>query len=373
MTRFLPRRCPTATLLLLVFGLGVAGAQGPRRDVGRNIPLPAIATEIPTGPTASANDVTDENLITVDVVVRDASGQPLRGLLQEQIKLFVDGTEQPISSFQEVGGPVTATVIIEFSALLNRSVFDESIIAEDRSLVPAEGFIRSLRTEDWAAIVGYDRRPWIDAEFTQNKALLIDRIRDQRLSTLTQLSTAFYDAVYLTLDRMKSIEGTKAIVLFSSGWDTSSDNNYGELLKIANASDTTIYSFGMSEEALLFIEARQDQEQAGIKSGPLDDVFSPDPLRRLPTRAQLLQARAALRSLADVTGGTSFFPVTANQYSGMLNAIDIHLRSRYRLGFLPGDLQARDDLREIRLELAPESEVPDPDSVTFQHKKGFDF
>ena len=57
----------------------------------------------------------------------------------------------------------------------------------------------------------------------------------------------------------------------------------------------------------------------------------------------------------------------------MLNAIDIHLRSRYRLGFLPGDLQATDDLREITVELAPESEVPDPDSVTFQHKKGFYF
>ena len=101
MTRFLPRRCPTATLLLLVFGLGVAGAQGPRRDVGRNIPLPAIATEVPNGPTASANDVTDENLITVDVVVTDASGQPLRGLQQEQIKLFVDGTEHRFRVFRK--------------------------------------------------------------------------------------------------------------------------------------------------------------------------------------------------------------------------------------------------------------------------------
>jgi VWFA-related protein len=279
--------------------------------------------------------------------------------------------EQPIESFEEVDGPVTAGVVIEFSALLNRSAFDQPIIPEDRSLAPAAAFIRSLRAEDWAALVGYDGRPWIEAEFTRNKGLLVDRIRERRRSTVDQVASAFYDAVYLTLDRMKSMQGTKAIVLFSSGWDTSSRRNYGELLDIANASDTTIYSVGMSEEALLFIEAQQDQQRA--RSGPLDEVFFPDPRRNLSARSQLLPARAALRSLADATGGTSFFPVTENQYDEMLDGIDVHLRSRYRLGFLPRDLQTTDELREISVELAPGSEVPYPDSVTFQHKKGFYF
>jgi len=362
-----------ATFILLVFGLGVAGAQGPRRDIGRNIPLPASAPEVPASPEAPPNEDADENFVTIEVVVTDANHRPLRGLLEDQFTLLVDGVEQPIESFEEVDGPVTAAVVIEFGALLNRSAFDQFVIPEDRSLAPAAGFIQSLRAQDWAALVGYDGRPWIEAEFTRNKSLLVDRIRERRLSTVDQAASAFYDAVYLTLDRMKSMRGTKAIVLFSSGWDTSSRRNYGELLDIANASDTTIYSVGMSEEALLFIEAQQDQQQAQAGSGPLGEVFFPDPLRNLPTRSQLLQARAALRSLADATGGTSFFPVTENQYDEILDGIDVHLRSRYRLGFLPRDLQATDELREISVELAPGSEVPDPDSVTFQHKKGFYF
>ena len=373
MTRLLPRGWPTVTVLLLVFGLGIAGAQGPRRDIGRNIPLPASAPEVRASPEAPLNENANESLITIEIVATDSNHRPLRGLLEDQFTLLVDGEAQTIESFEEVDGPVTAAVVIEFSALLNRSAFDRSIIPEDRSLAPAAGFIQSLRAEDWAALVGYDGRPWIDAEFTRNKGLLVDRIRERRLSTTNQLASAFYDAVYLTLDRMKSISGTKAMVLFSSGWDTGSRNNYGELLDIANASDTTIYSVGMSEEALLFIEARQDQQQAQTRSGPLGEVFFPDPLRNLPTRGQLLQARAALRSLADASGGTSFFPVTENQYDEMLEGIDVHLRSRYRLGFLPRNLQASDELREISVELAPGSEVPDPDSVTFQHKKGFYF
>ena len=358
----LARWWPAATFTLLVFGLGVAGAQGPRRDIGRNIPLPEVT------PVAPVSEDSRADLVTLDVVVTTADGRPISGLTQNQFRLLVDDEEQTIESFDEVDGAVNVALVIEFGALLNRSVYyDLSIIPEDRTLVPAEAFLGSLETEDWAAIVGYDGRPWIETDFTQNKAVLIDTIRDyRRRSNIDALQSAFYDAVYLTLDLMDSISGTKAILLLSSGWDRGSRNNYGELMDIANASDTAIYGVGMSEEALLFLESQMDRQ-------PFDSNGFPDPIRDLPNRSELLQARNALVQLSEATGGASFFPRTDNEYAGMLNGINSHLRSRYRLGFLPTGLEPSGELREFSLELTPEASIPEPDSVTFHHRKGFFF
>ena len=145
---------------------------------------------------------------------------------------------------------------------------------------------------------------------------------------------------------MDSVWGTKAIVLLSSGLDTSSEHNYGELLKIAERSDTVIYAVGMSEQALLL--ARTEN-------------------------MTINQARNSLRSVAEGTDGISFFPKVEAEYGGVLNGIDLHLRFRYRLDFVTNEVEQSGDLHEIGVEIVPGPSVPAPDSITLHHRKGFYF
>jgi len=77
-------------LFVLVIGIflvaGVTMAQGPRKDVGKNVPLPPGATDqkapakgdqqLPQVPSLSI----DVDLINFDVVVTDQSGNPISGL-----------------------------------------------------------------------------------------------------------------------------------------------------------------------------------------------------------------------------------------------------------------------------------------------------
>jgi len=54
----------------------------------------------------------------------------------------------------------------------------------------------------------------------------------------------FFDALLETLNRMRDVNGRKAIILVSSGIDTFSKANYQLVLEASRASATPIYTIG---------------------------------------------------------------------------------------------------------------------------------
>jgi len=338
-----PRRL-VALAVLIVFGAGFALAQGPRRNVGGDIPLPPLP-ERDGGADLDVDDrfalSIDIEVVNVDVVVTDRNDNPISGLVKEDFRVFVDDGEQVVTNFSPTDTPLTVVIVIEFG--------DTFTYYYDDVIGPSAGFIQSLRENDWAAIISYDIRPQIVTDFTQNQNELFNGLRSLQFPGFRE--TSLYDAVGFALERMENIEGKKAIFLLSSGIDTFSKRNYGDMLRQAESSDTMIYPVGMGQSFFLFNEDRM---------GNL-------------ARMQMLQARNALQTLARVTGGTSFFPRFEGEYPGIYETVSIHLRNQYSLGFVPRGLEDDNDLREIRIEVN-DVDVDgdgDLDELKIRHKKGF--
>src|SRR6059036_2200047 len=243
-------------LLVFIIGVflvaGISMAQGPKKDVGKNVPLPSGSTDQKAPPKSDQQPPQvpslsiDVDLISFDVVVTDQSGNPISGLEKKRFRVFDDDVEQNVTNFSPADAPLTVVVLAEFSDTFGY-YFDDVV-------GPAAGFINSLRRDDWAALVAFDIRPEILTDFTKNKAELFDGLRRMRIPAYRE--TCLYDAVYDTLQRLERVDGKKSIFLLSTGLDTISKHTYGETLRKAETSDSMIYSVGMGQLARLYFESR---------------------------------------------------------------------------------------------------------------------
>jgi len=325
--------------LLATLVAGVAVAQGPRRGIGENVPLRDEPVEIdPDRPFTLSIDV---NLTNVDVVVTTRNGDPISGLQEGDFQIFVDDVEQPITNFRPADAPLTVVLLIEFGQTF--SYFYDDVIG------PSWGFIQSLRPEDYAAIVFYDRAPQILTDFTRNRNELLSGLQSLQIPSFRE--TAIFDALDFTLDRMDGIDGKKAIFLLSGGVDTISRKNYGEILDRAGATDTVIYSVGMAQ---LFRTIYEQQ------LGALD-------------RMTLLQAENTLRQISEASGGMAFFPRFQGEYFGIYETVAAYTRYQYSLGFVPTGIEEDDELKEITVRVAPMDVDGDGDidDLRVRHKRGF--
>ena len=328
-----------AVVVLVALTAGLALGQGPRRDLGEDVPLTDDPGELnPDRPFTLSIDV---NVINVDVVVTNRNGDPISGLVREDFRIFVDDVEQPVTNFQPADAPLTVVLLLEFGQSL--SYFYDDVIG------PSWGFIQSLRPDDYAAIVYFDLNPEILTDFTRNRNELLSGL--QRLQIPSSRETALFDAVEFTLDRMDGIDGKKAIFLLSAGIDSISRANYGEILDRAGSTDTVIYSVGMAQ---LFRTIYDNQ------LGALD-------------RMTLMQAENTLRQISEASGGFAFFPRFQGEYFGIFDTVAAYTRYQYSLGFVPTGIEEDDELKEITIQVDPMDVDGDGDldDLRVRHKRGF--
>ena len=327
----------------LVLG-GLVLAQGPKKDVGVNGPLPPGISETPAtadGDKPKTALSIDVDLVTVDVVVTNRNNDPIQGLERGHFKIFDNNVEQTITNFAPTDAPLTVVILVEFG--------DTFGYYADDVVGAAAGFIGSLRDDDWGALVAYDIRPEILTDFTKDKNALFDGLRRLRIPAYRE--TVLYDAVYDTLLRLDGVDGKKAIFLLSTGLDTLSKKNYSEMLKKAEASDTVIYPVSMGQMARLYYENQFGNE----------------------TNIEFLQADNALRSLAEASGGSAFYPRFAGEYRGIYETVSNHMRNQYTLGFVPKDLKPDGKFHKIRVDVTPIDVNKDgkPDQLKARHRKGY--
>ncbi len=97
------------------------------------------------------------------------------------------------------------------------------------------GFANSLRPGDWVAVIGYDMRPTILSDFTQDRNKLNEALRRFQYPAFSESNLS--DALIDTLDRVEEIDGKVAVLLVSTGLDTFSRHTYDEALKKCKAAN----------------------------------------------------------------------------------------------------------------------------------------
>ena len=301
------------------------------------------------------------NIVNVEaVVINKKTKQIVPGLKQGNFAIFEDNIQRDITNFSTPEAPITVTVVIEYSKLGSYFGYMGSRGQEPgryEVLRPLHAFVTQVvrPPDDYVSVIAYDMRPTPITDFTNDPARL-----NHVISLLLRNRPAFseanlYDALKLALvggradsvvlenheartmeyGGMATLGGNrrKAIFLISSGIDTFSKINYDEARRITQNSGVPIYIAGTGE---MFMKLYGDD--LGATDGLLGATT--------PGRMTLLQARNALRTFAEETGG-AYFPITfEGELPSAMQTINVLMRNQYSLAYSPGP--ARDEKAKRR-------------------------
>lgn len=227
-------------------------------------------------------------LVTLNVTVLTHDGLFVPGLAKENFRVLEDGESQPVVSLGLVEAPITVVLLVEYTA-------DTSAI-QFGTLRACYGFLNTLKSEDWVAVVTFDKELHILEDLTQDKAAVRHALDTPGLPLWREAN--LFDALYDTLDRLETVKGRKYVILIASGTDLLSRKIYDQVLKrIQSAQNTVIYS--------------------------LDTT--PATLNR--------QAANEMRTFASMTGGKLYFPTSAEEYADVFQDIGIQIRNQYALSY----------------------------------------
>ena len=331
---------------------------------------PATAASQPTPEEVDEGDVVrvDTTLVTVPVSVADRQGRFIPNLKKEDFTLTENGVDQSIAYFEPADKPFTVALLLDTSASTH---FHLSEIRE-----AAIEFAKQLRPQDRVLVVSFNDEVLLLTEAT-NDLTLIESVVEVNANTGS--STRLYDAVDLTIrERLNKIKGRKAIVLFTDGVDTSSQQaDYLSTLREVEELDALIYP--IQYDTTDYLRAIQNAgtvtvvtTQSGIfgtrqssqtYNVPMNNGGAPLPGS---TKADYDRADKYLHSLADKTGGRLFQANDTKQLADAFTRIAEELRRQYTLGYYPKNANATDgDRRQIRVKVnQPNVAVKARDSYT---------
>jgi VWFA-related protein len=340
-------------------GSDVARASGPprlinakeRSDGTPNADEASPPAAQPTPEEVDENDIVrvDTTLVTVPVSVLDHDGRFVSGLKREDFTLFENDQEQSIAYFEPAEKPFTVALLLDTSASTHFHLDDikEAAIA----------FARQLRPQDRVLVVTFNSEVLLLTEATNNIGLIQDAIE---INAFTGTSTRLYDAVDLTIkERLNQIKGRKAIVLFTDGVDTASqqasyESTLGEVDELEALIypikyDTTDYLQAMQNAGTITVTTTQ-RGIFGTRTS--QQTYNANNGQQLlgATKADYDRADKYLHELADKTGGRLYEANDTKQLSAAFTRIAEELRRQYTIGYYPKSAGVEDgERRQIRV------------------------
>ncbi len=326
-------------------------AGGPQNDVGPYV-IPKKKDEPP--PPAPEKPKKIENMpdysitvnvpvVNLDVLVTTKDGQTIPGLKKENFKIMEDGQPQQIATFNQSEAPITAVLLIEFAS----TNYDFMVEALNASYA----FANTLKKDDWVAVISYDMKPYILADFTQDKRAVYAALNELRIPGFSE--TNLFDALFDTLDRTDRIEGKKYVILVSTGVDTFSKLNLDSILKkIKSTKDVTIYPISVGFAAREYCEVHHCRTRGIIPVGHMD----------------YLQADNEMKTFASLTGGRAYFPRFQGELPEIFHDIAADIRNQYSISYHPTNAKLDGTYRKLKVEL----QAPDGGPFKVRDQKGKD-
>ena len=267
-------------------------------------------------------------LVNVPVLVTTKDGQFIPNLKENNFKLLEDGVPQKISNFDISQAPITAVLLVEFASTNYYFMVD--------ALQASYTFAQTLKKDDWVAVVSYDIKPHILADFTQDKRAVYGALNQLRIPGFTE--TNMFDALYDTLDRLDSIQGRKYVILISTGVDTFSKLNLDQILKkVKSTKDVTIFPVSIGRAEREYMEAQGGTMPHGMGI-PISNI-------------DYLQADNEMNTFAKMTGGRAYFPRFQGELPEIFQSIAGDIRNQYNLAYHPSNQKLDGAYRKLKIEL----------------------
>ncbi len=288
----------------------------------RRVRPPSTQVLSPTAPAADPTADDDEvlkietNLITIPVSVFDKHGLYIPGLRQSEFKIFEDGVEQEIAYFGTTDKPFTVALVLDVSPSTAYR------IEEIRRAAIA--FVDQLQPQDSVIVIDFDHSVRVRTKATRDRMAIYKAINKADFGDGTSLYNAVDEALR---KQFATIEGRKAVVLFTDGVDTTSrKNTYDSTLNFAEESDALIFP--------IYYNTYLDNRRAARSRFP--DIFGPPVILSGVSAEDYALGRRYLEELADATGGRVFRPeATPGGLTAAFEGIAEELRRQYNIGYIP--------------------------------------
>ncbi|MFN0279681.1 MAG: VWA domain-containing protein [Pyrinomonadaceae bacterium] len=189
----------------------------------------------------------DTSIVVLNASITDATGKTVGGLDRKLFRIYEDGVEQKIESFEAEETPFAAVILLDTSGSMENRVS----LARSATIQ----FLEKLRTRDNAAIFNFNSKVEMVQDFSNSRNMR-EQVFDLKADGMTALNDAIYKAAEILSKRP---EKRRAIVVLSDGADTFSKASDGKVLKAALAVNATIYSVDMSSPALKPNERTQNR------------------------------------------------------------------------------------------------------------------
>lgn len=239
----------------------------------------------------------------LEFTITDAE-QRFVDLSADDLVVVEDGVEQAIDAFHEAVAPVSIVLALDQSGSMRRSA--SAVIAA------AHEFVGALRPEDSLAPLLFADHVVFAHDLTKDREAASKAID----SYAANGGTALYDALADSLERLKRVEGRRAIVVLTDGRD---ENNPGtgpgslrtlaEVTAMLRDTNATIFAIGLG--------VRVDREP--------------------------------LEQLARLSGGQAYFPVDVSELQDQYRRIVENLRRRYVLSYASTNTARDGGWRDVQI------------------------
>ena len=240
-------------------------------------------------------------IVSVFATVTDAQKRLVPDLQKTDFEVLDNDKPQPLVFFQNETQPITVIVMLDTSGSMTLTL--------DLLRAAAEQFVLRLLPADRAKVGAFNDKIQIKGtQFINDRDQLVTDIKDLDYGNGTRL----WDALAVSEDELKTVEGRRVILVFTDGDDTESHNaSLGKVIDRARTEEVMIYAIGL--------ESQYFNGQRMVRSKP----------------------DSGLRKVADETGGGYFELSKTAELASTFTRVAQELHSQYVLGFTPSVLDGK--------------------------------
>jgi len=251
-------------------------------------------------------------IVSLFATVMDSQKRLVPDLQESDFEVLDNEKPQSLVFFQNETQPITVVVMLDTSGSMTLTL--------DLLRAAAEQFVLRLLPADKAKVGAFNDKIQIKGrEFINDRDQLVTDIRDLDYGNGTRL----WDALAVSEDELKGVDGRKVILVFTDGDDTESRNaSLGKVIDRARAEEVMIYAIGL--------ESQYFNGQRTVRSKP----------------------DSGLRKIADETGGGYFELTKTAELAPTFTRVAQELHSQYVLGFTPTVLDGKVHKLAVRVKQA---------------------
>lgn len=278
-------------------------------------PVPAAAQQRGEDPRARIRS--EVSLVSLLSSVLDKDGRPALDLTPDQFEVYEEGVKQKIEIFEpETQQPLDLTLMIDSSLSEIKDLEFETEAASQ--------FIQKLvRPGDRLSLYEFADVVTQLAPFSSN----VPALRAALKRIVPGDGTALYDAVYLGSEALaRNPAGRRrVIVLVTDAGETTSRADFETARRAALRADALLYTI-----IVRVVKSEGGRNTAG---------------------------EHALQTIAESTGGATYFPDGVGELGEMFDRIDKELRTQYRLAYYPDPRPAPGVYRTLEVRIQCECKV----------------